>query len=148
MMRRAAHVLLVPLLLTGCATAHIAPTSPDAGAAGSMMSARAICEEMAGREERSAVFRASLALGAVGTGLMTVYAAAYGALWGSAIAGGRADGAWIGAAAGAGIGMVLGIVDGIARAREARARYRAAYENCLSELEQTPRLDGDGPRAE
>jgi hypothetical protein len=147
-MRRAAHVLLVPLLLTGCATARVAPMSPDPGATGSMTSARAICEEMAGREERSAVFRASLALGAVGTGLMTVYAAAYGALWGSAIAGGRADGAWIGAAAGAGIGMVLGIVDGIARAQEARARYRAAYEVCLSELEQTPRLDGESPSTE
>lgn len=147
-MSRAAHVLIVSLLLTGCATARVAPTSPDGVAVGSMTSARAICEEMARRGEGSAVFRASLAYGVVGTGLMTVYAAAQGALWGAAIAGGRADGAWIGAAAGAGIGIILGIVDGIDRAQEARAHYRGAYELCMDEIAQTPPFDSGRPSTE
>ena len=110
-----------------------------------MATAHAFCEEMARREERSPIFRASLALGAVGSGLMTLYAATYGALWGAAIGGGRSEGAWIGAAAGASVGILLGILDGIGRAQNARARYHAAYALCLSELEQTPAPDGVQP---
>ncbi len=148
-MRRAAHALLVTVLLTGCATARVAtPVSPDGHAPASTATAQALCEEMARREERSPIFRASLAWGAVGSGLMTLYAAAYGAMWGAAIGGGRSEGAWIGAAAGAGVGIVLGIVDGIGRAQDARARYRAAYDLCLGELEQAPALDGARPSPE
>ncbi len=143
-MRRAAHALLAMVLLAGCATGRAAaPASPDGAQPGSMATAHALCDEMARREERSPVFRASLALGAAGSGIMTLYAAMYGALWGAAIGGGRSEGAWIGAAAGASVGIVLGVLDGIARAETARARYRAAYDVCLGALEQTAAPDGE-----
>lgn len=138
MIRRALYILVIILLSAGCATAPVASVPPEASAPAPLAADRAACRELARSGEQSAVFRAALAHGALGTGLMTLYAAANGAAWGAIAGGGRSEGAWIGAAVGGGVGLVLGIIDGIERAQETRARYRLAYDRCLSERGRRP----------
>ena len=140
MIKQTSVHLLIALVLTGCATARVMPAPSDAGASAPVASDQAACAEIARSEEPSMVFRAALAHGVTGTGLMTVYAAAYGAAWGAIAGGSRADGVWIGAAAGAGIGMVMGVVDGIGRVRDARVRHDAVYERCLAERREASDL--------
>jgi hypothetical protein len=131
-----AGFLVLLLLVSGCATARPTPSLASVTAADQQPALdHAACEQSARATEESGVYRAALAYGALGTGLIMLHTATLGATWG-ARTGSVAEGAWIGAAVGAGIGIIVGLVEGVGRARGARARYLASYEICLRERGQ------------